>query len=41
MTGPGANLLVGMAAGVISLFCAGFAAAQIVSPQVLLGGLLP
>lgn len=41
MSGPATNLVLVLAAVVIGLFCAGYAAAQIVPPHVLLAEVLP
>ncbi|MGA0607761.1 hypothetical protein ACO2Q0_17355 [Phenylobacterium sp. VNQ135] len=41
MSGLATNLALVLATLVIGLFCAGYAAAQIVPPQVLLAEVLP
>lgn len=40
MSDRATNLLLMIATVILGLFCAGFAAAQIVQPQVLLAGIL-
>jgi hypothetical protein len=41
MSDRATNLLLAVSSLIVGLFCAGFAAAQIIPPQVLLSGLLP
>lgn len=41
MTERATDVLLVVATLIVGLFCAGFALAQIVAPQVLLAGILP